>query len=61
MGKNTHWLLLPQGSSKTSSLKARKEKDCPSELTIRNILNYSKALKISKGLKGVDFIEYLSN
>jgi hypothetical protein len=62
MRKSTTLALLP-GSGKPSkaSLPKVKEQDGPSELTIQNILNYSKALRVSKPIKGKEFIEYIAN
>ncbi len=61
MEKNTQWPLSSAGRKKGTSKTAVKENEGPSAQTIKNILNYSKALNVAKGSKGLDFIEYLSN
>lgn len=62
MGKITS-LVLPPGSGKTPAdfIPREKGQDEPSNETINNILNYSKALKVEKSSKGKDFIEYIAN
>lgn len=61
MGKITSLVLLP-GSGKTSgtSMPKIKAADEPSELVIKNILNYSRALKVEKTSKG-KAVEYIAN
>jgi hypothetical protein len=62
MEKNTFLVPVPpKGSSTDTPLPQVKKPEEPSLLTIQNILNYSKALKVHKRPKGYDFIEYLAN
>lgn len=62
MGKNTFLAPLPQkGTSSDTPVSGVKKQDEPSPITIKNILNYSKSLRLHKRTKGNDFIEYIAN
>lgn len=62
MEKNTFLAPLPpKGNSPDTSMAKVNKPDGPSPLTIKNILNYSKALRVHKRAKGDDFVEYIVN
>lgn len=66
MQKNTISTLNPnQGTAdaapKSVPKKGKKKLAEPSQRTIENILNYSKALRVEPKADGNDFVEYVAN
>ena len=61
MEKNTTSVLLPKkGTTSYTHSRKVKAKNEPSQQTINNILNYSRALKVEKRNSGED-VEYIAN
>jgi hypothetical protein len=62
MGKNTHHITLSNMDVIFDNRAPQVTDEAePSRLTIENILNYSKALKVEQCNDGKNFIEYISN
>jgi hypothetical protein len=62
MEKNTSLVLLSDsGISINTPHFEKKDEVTPSEQTIKNILNFSKALKVEQCKDGEIFVEYTAN
>jgi hypothetical protein len=61
MEKNTNTVLLSSKVISAPTPTQVKEKKEPSALVIKNILNYSKTLKIEQCKDGKTFVEYITN